>query len=374
MSPPHVVHVIDELPPDGAERLIVDVLQHRSDRFRYSVLCIVKGGKLVEELQAIGIPVDVLGRKPGLDFGTLFVLARWFKAHEVRVVHTHLFSADTYGRLAAWLVGVPARFSTRHNTSAWNGTLRRSLARWLGRLSSRVIACGDEVGRILVDDEGLSRARVAVVPNGVNLCRLDGTDRAALRRELNLPRQCIVIGVLGRLHPQKGHLDLLEALQALRADDDDFCCVLAGAGELEPSIRDAIRERGLESHVRLLGLRKDAPQVLAGLDILAMPSRWEGLPMALLEGMALRNAVVATAVGSIPSVIDDGLNGLLVPAADPAAMKAALLRLIRDRALRERLGAAAQATVRSRFNAAHTAQAYERLYAAALDESALVGA
>ena len=152
-SRPHVVHIIDELPPDGAERLIVDVLHNRSPRFRYSVICLVAGGPLVAELADMDVPVVVLNRRRGLDFGTIPVLMRWFHRHDVAVVHTHLYAADSYGRVAAWLAGVKGRFSTRHNTSAWKGSLRQTLSRLIALTSTKLVACGEEIGLRLVQKE-----------------------------------------------------------------------------------------------------------------------------------------------------------------------------------------------------------------------------
>ncbi len=368
----HVVHVIDEMPPDGAERLVVDILQNRSPEFRYSVVCIVKGGTLVDELHAAGVPVTVLGRRAGIDLGAIMALRRWFIEQRVDVVHTHLFSADVYGRIAARLADVPACFSTRHSTHRWAGMLRQGLARLSNRLSHKIIACGEEVGEFLVNVERADPKRVVVVANGVNLRRFEHVDRSALRRELGLAPDMPLLGVIGRLHPLKGHPDLLDALQLLRSRRRDFVCVLAGEGESRGSIESRIAELGLQGQVRLLGQRKDVITVMAGLDLFVMSSLAEGLPMALLEAMALGIAPVATAVGGVPSLIDDGVNGRLVAAGDPVALSAAIEQLLGDGSLRERLASNAKATVQARFSAAATVRAYERLYLDALAHRAAV--
>ncbi|HUK01340.1 MAG TPA: glycosyltransferase [Steroidobacteraceae bacterium] len=363
---PHVVHVIDELPPDGAERLIVDVLQNRSPRFRYSVLCIVRGGTIVPELERIGVPVAILGRRPGVDPGTVGALMRWFRSNQVDIVHTHLYAADTYGRLAALLAGVRGRFSTRHNTSPWSGHARRLLARLLNATSTKVIACGGEVGRTLLEREGLSAQRMLVISNGINLRRFDHLQRAPFRRELGVSEETTLIGVVGRLHEQKGHSDLFKALAAVPADCGDYLCAIVGSGPLEAPLREQCRTLGLDSKVRFVGQRSDIPNILAALDLFAMPSRWEGLPMALLEAMAVGAPVLATAVGEIPGVIADGVNGRLVSPGNVTQFTVALIELLRNPALRRQLGKAAQQTVVERFSAEQTARAYERLYDQAL--------
>src|SRR3989344_6371654 len=118
---PHVVHIIDELPPDGAERLLVDILRHRSAAFRFSVVCLIRGGVLEEELHRIDVPVVILGRTGRFDLGLLFRLTGWLRSQHVSVVHTHLFTADAWGRAAAVLAGVRAIFTTVHSTNEWKG-------------------------------------------------------------------------------------------------------------------------------------------------------------------------------------------------------------------------------------------------------------
>ena len=363
---PHVAHVIDELPPDGAERLIVDVLQNRSARFRYSVVCIVRGGDLVREVEATGVPVHILHRPPGLNPGTVAALIRWFRRNRVSVVHTHLHAADTYGRLAAWLSGVPARFSTRHSAKAWTGVGRPALAWSLSWLSTKVIACGTEVGLFMQQSEHIPTSKIVVVPNGINLRRFDHADRLAFRRELGIGGDTLLVGAVGRLLPVKGHAELLEAVGALARDGVDVHCAIVGSGELEQQLRATASRLGIGERAHFTGQRADIPNILAALDIFAMPSQWEGLPMALLEAMALARPVVATAVGSIPEVVVDGQTGRLVPAGDRSALTEALRELAATPAFRARLGTSARRLVEQRFNAALTAEAYEDLYTHAL--------
>jgi glycosyltransferase involved in cell wall biosynthesis len=358
--------MIDEMPPDGAERLIVDVLQNRSPQYRYSVACLIRGGELVREVEAMGVPVYVLGLRPGVDLLAIPKLIRWLAHEHVDVLHTHLYSADSYGRVAAWLARVPGRFSTRHNTQPWPGGFRPWLARLLGYVSTRVIACSEEVGKVLVEGEGVPAAKIVVIPNGINLQRFEGADRTAFRKELGIPADVPLIGVIGRLYAQKAHTDLLEALSTVRARGLPFHCAIVGSGELRDSIVAEIARRNLQSHVTMTGQRSDIPNILAGIDIFAMSSHWEGLPMALLEGMAMGNAVVATTVGGIPSVVTPEHDGLLVPPSTPAAFADALSRVIGDSSLRHKLGSNAKRTVESRFSAASVARSYEALYSSAL--------
>jgi len=370
-EPIKVVHVIDELPPDGAERLLVDVVKRGSSGFRYSVLCLVRGGTLVDELEAFGVPVFVLGRRGKFDASLLVRLARWLRRERPAVVHTHLFTADAWGRAAARLAGVPAVFSTVHSTNLWKGGIHRLIDRVLGRLSTRVIACSPEVGERLVKHDRIPADRVVVVPNGIDLRRFGAVNPGGVRAELGVPAGLPVLIVVGRLHEAKGHADLLAALTRVRKETIDFRCLFVGSGELREQLEADVERRGLKDQVRFLGQRSDVPRLLAASDVVVIPSRWEGLPIALLEAMAMAKAVVATAVGGIPDAIEDGENGLLVPVGDAGALAGALGRVLRDASLRSRLGQAAGALVRRRYDVAATALAYEGLYRTALARQAL---
>lgn len=364
---PLVVHMIDELPRDGAEMLLLDLLRRRDPRMRYVVLCLVRGGVLVPEFEGVGVPVVVFGRRGRFDPWLLLRVAGWLRRERAAVVHTHLFTADSYGRLAAWLAGVPAVFSTVHSIVAPpRSSLRGLLNRTLARLSTAVIGCGDEVAQAL-RAQGLPVARVRSIPNGIDLLRFGQTPTQGVREEFGIPTERLLLGVVGRLHVQKGQDVLLEALATMSAERRaGIACLLIGAGERESALRARCRELGLEDCVVFTGMRTDIPRLVASLDIFVMPSRSEGLPIALLEAMASRCAVLCTSVGSIPGVVRDGESGLLVPPENPQALRQGLERLLDQPQLRVLLGERARQQAVGGFDITRTAAAYNRLHAQAL--------
>jgi glycosyltransferase involved in cell wall biosynthesis len=365
-DPPHVVHVIDELPPDGAERLLADVLRHRSGKFRFSVLCLIGGGELVREIRGMGVPVTILGRRRRFDPVLIWRTARWLRREHAAIVHTHLFTADTYGRLAARLAGVTGVFATVHSTNLWKKPVHRIVDWLLARISTRVIACTQEVGELMRRRDRLPPDRIEVIANGIDLGRFADVHAGNVRAEFSIPDNRTLIGVVGRLHPVKGHRDLIAALALLRDSGHDAACLFVGSGEMRPALEQEVARHGLAERVVFAGQRSDVPRLMASLDILAMPSLWEGLPMTLLEAMALGKAVVATRVGGIPDVIVDGESGLLVAPGDPKALASALKTLITDPRLREALGQRARTLLRQHYDVTCTARAYEALYSRAL--------
>jgi len=368
-SLPHVVHMIDELPPDGAERLIADMMYHRSKRFRFTVLTLIDGGAngmIAEEIRNLGVPVEVIGRRGAVDPTLVVRLALWMRKNRVDVVHTHLFTADSYGRVAARLAGVRGVFSTAHNTNTAAGKVKKTVHWALSWISTRVVACSEEVGRVMREQDRLPASRLGVISNGINVDRFAGARGDGVREEFKVPNGSLLIGVIGRLHEQKGHKDLIAAMALLRDQGLAATCLIIGQGELRAELEAEVARLNVGDRVIFTGLRKDVPRLLAALDVMAMPSLWEGLPMALLEAMAMSRPVVATRVSGIPDVIQDEQNGLLIPAQEPATLAAALARLANDPALRARLGANALATLRQRFDVKTTMRKYEELYSAAL--------
>src|SRR5690606_5361261 len=152
---PRVVHIIDRLPPDGAERLLCEVLRYRSDGFDYQVLCLAEGGVFEPVIRAMGVPVTVLDKRRGIDLRLVWRLWRWLRANKPQIVHTHLFTADTWGRLVARLAGVPLVFSTVHSVNSWQGRVHRLVDRTLALFTTRLIACTAQVADKLHDQDGI---------------------------------------------------------------------------------------------------------------------------------------------------------------------------------------------------------------------------
>ncbi len=358
---PLVIHMIDELPPNGAERLIVDVLARRSDQFDYRVLCLVRGGELQKDIEALGIPVDIMDKRLGFDWRLIPRLLRYLKRHDPAVVHTHLFTADFWGRLAAWLAGVPAIFSTSHSENNWKSALHRLLDRWMAAVSTRVIACTDRVETVLIERDRIPAKRISVIANGIDLERFAPANRCNLEAEFGISPASCTLAIIGRFHPVKGHLYFLGVFAELLKQVDAHL-LLVGDGELRPAIEQKITELRLDDAVTLAGFRRDVPAILNSLDIVALPSELEGLPMVVLEAMARGKSVVAHDVGGIADVISDQTLGRVVEPNNAAQMLATLIELCSSSETRRSIGANAERLIRGKFNAASTSAAYEALY------------
>jgi glycosyltransferase involved in cell wall biosynthesis len=280
----------------------------------------------------------------------------------VQAVHSHEFTMCVYGAAAARRLGVP-HVTTMHGsqtmTQAWR---RRAALRWAYRRSRAVVAVSEATRLQLEADLGLRPGVLTLVRNGVPVVR---GDRARARAEFGLRDDDVMVLAVGNLDPRKGHRVLLGALQQLVANglDVPWHLVIAGGRggpEREPLLAFAA-EHGLADRVHVLGQREDVPDLQAAADIFAMPSLWEGLPLALLEGMIAGNACVASRTSGIPEAITDGEHGVLVPPGDVNALATALAPLLRDPALRARYGQAAYARAMQEFTIEAMTDRYEAL-------------
>jgi glycosyltransferase involved in cell wall biosynthesis len=242
----------------------------------------------------------------------------------------------------------------------------------LSYAAHRFVGVSEETVEDVVRYERIPRRKVVMIPNGVDgapfRCSIDA---GAKRRELGLPAEGPLLGVGARLVPEKGLEDLIEAVRLLRTGFPTLRLLIAGSGPLEDSLQELAQQRGVADAVHLLGVRHDMPELLRLFDVYVLSSLREGLPMGLLEAMAAECPVVATRVGGIPSVIEDGVNGLLAPPRDPEALAAAIETLLVDKALRSSFSERSRALFDREYGVEQMVRRYESLYLESAPRGAL---
>ncbi len=353
-TPRRVVHIITSLAVGGAQRHLLQLLTDPPDGLQQDVIYF-RDHDLRDEAERIAgrvRHVPMAGR-----WGSAWVprLARAIGAGDYDVVHTHLLRADMYGAVAARLARTPALVATKHNLEE---RLERAGWRWLHRRTARLpditIGISEAVREWAVTSGGAPESKTRVVRYGIDAESFAGLDRAAARTALGLDQNARVVLCPARLDPQKNHGLLLRAFEGVRRDVPDAVLLLAGGRQLgseiyERDLRSLTDLIGISDGVHWLGVRDDVEQLIAACDVVAMASEWEGFGLALLEAMAAERPVVATAVGGVPEVVADGQTGVLVEAGNTTAFAQALVRLLRDEAARERLGAAGGRRAREVF-------------------------
>jgi glycosyltransferase involved in cell wall biosynthesis len=329
-------------------------------------------GHLAEERGIKPLVVPELGREvsPGDDLVALARLVRLVRRMRPDVVHTHMAKAGTLGRLAAALSGVPLIVHTYHGHvfHGYFGPARTrvflTIERALARVTQRIVVVGarqrDEIAGFGV----APREKLLPIPLGLELGRFLRAEqqRGQLRRELALPPDMPLVGIVARLVPIKAHEDFLEAAHLILEHLPRARFLIVGDGERRAELERLVDSLGLRPSVRFLGWRRDLERVYADLDVVALASRNEGSPVALIEALAAARPVVSTAVGGVPEVVLDGQTGLLVPPSNPRSLAEAILRLLGDRAYAEHLASAGRAHVYPRHDARRLVEDMRGLY------------
>jgi glycosyltransferase involved in cell wall biosynthesis len=357
--------VLHSLKVGGAEVLAARMARQWRVSFRVLFVCLDDLGTLGQSLRDEGFRVEVLGRRPGVDGRCLLRLALLLRRERVDLVHAHQYTPFFYAAAARLLCRRPAVLLTEHGRHHpdFPRPKRRLVNRLLLDRRDRVVAVGEAVRQALVVNDGFPAGRVGVIYNGIDLGPFGAAvGRAALRRELGLAENDLVLFQVARLDPIKDHLTALRALQRLRQWRDDVRLVIVGEGPTEATIRQFVREGGLESHVHMLGLRADVARLLPAGDAFLLTSVSEGIPLTVIEAMAAGLPVVATRVGGMAEVVEDGRTGLLAPAGDAEALAESVMRLARDPGLAAEMGRWGRARAWAEFSEAHMHERYGQLY------------
>lgn len=364
-GPVRLLYLIVTLPVGGAEEHLLSLVRNLDhERFSPLVCCIGKSGPIGKEIENTGGRVIELGKleRGGYDGKIVSLLVDTIRRERVGLIHSHLYHANFYGRLAASRAGVPVVCSI-HNTYVRPKAHRRIINWWLARRTPVIIAGSEAIKNDILRYDGVPSGTVRVIPYGVDVEKFDiPLSRNEARKKLGFSADRFLVGTVGRLEEQKGQSYLVEAAAMLRREGLNISLLLIGSGREEKRLRDLVAREGIAEEVLFLGTRRDLPDLFRAMDVFVLSSLWEGLPLALLSAMASGVPVVATPVGGIPEVIRDGVNGFLVPPADAGALAAALRRVREDPGRASTFGEAGAETVRSGYSHRGNAQNVMEIY------------
>jgi glycosyltransferase involved in cell wall biosynthesis len=364
----------------GGPALHATLLTERLDPSRYESL-LVTGREAAAEgnyLTLYGktsdgvVLIPSLGReiRGGQDLVAFTQLVRLMRTFRPDIVHTHTAKAGTLGRLAARWCRVPAVVHTYHGHvlqgyfSPPKVRLFVAIERWLGRRTDMLLAVSDRVRHELLE-LGIGRPdRFHVLPLGLDLDGLLGAEarRGEFKRELGFTRGDFLVGIVARLVPIKAHQVFLRAATLLAGRVPRARFVVVGDGERRGELETSARALGLGERVRFVGWRRDLDRVYADLDVVVLTSRNEGSPVSLIEAMAAGRPVVATRVGGVPDLVDDGVNGVLVEVDDAEAIARAVETFAADAERGRAMGGAGRKRVYPAFSAARLIGDVDRLY------------
>jgi glycosyltransferase involved in cell wall biosynthesis len=371
-----VLHIINSLDIGGNERFLLQLLERLPrDTFSQEVCVPNRGKDATRDLEAacrkLNTPIKVLRVGGNWDVSVLPRLVYVILKGRFDVVHTHLIYSQVYGRLAATLAGTRCIVSSEQNVYDFKARLPFSwVERRLSRWTERIIACSKKVREHLIKKVGVNPLRVVVVPNGVDtdvffpIRKRTRLYRSVenVRKELGIEEGDAVIGTVGHMTRQKGYDVLIAAMPQILRKHPGAKFVFVGRGLLREKLEKQARELGVAQRICFAGIRRDVPAVLNCFDVFVLASLWEGFGTAIIEAMACGVPVVASRVGGIPEIIEDGVSGVLVAPGRGGLVAEAVIRLLdKPRKTRE-LARRGRTSATERFSVEKMAQSVAKVY------------
>jgi len=365
-----VLEMINDGTIGGGQMHVIQILKNLDrTRFEPFIAC-SRAGELLGEFEALaaGCVFSPIGKRPHVD--TLLRLGKFIKTQDIQIVHTHGGIAGLWGRLAAWMAGA-ASVHTLHGIhflyyeNALTRKLYIQLERFLGQFTDRVICVAESDRQKCLEHKLYPADKCTVIKNGILLRdQADASfDPAAFRKSLGIENSARIIGHVARLHHQKGQRYLLEAFEQVLKRYPDTVLLIVGDGPLRNELETLASDLRLADHVRFLGFRQDVPNILSVIDLFVLSSLWEGLPIVLLEAMAMGKPVVSTDVDGIRELIVQRQEGLLAPPKNPARLAEAMSALLMDHGLADDLGRRAHNKIYTHYGVEQMVKAIETVYA-----------
>lgn len=371
---PRILYILNTLGGGGSEMLTLRIIHGLSSAgFEFAVVSLVSDGTMAQDMGSVA-RLYMLGHQGGIRPSLALRLRRIIRQERPHIVHSHHIAPVLYAWLSTRsLWKRPRLIHTVHVLPELHhqyGNLSRKAVcayHFLLRRVDHVVCVARYERERLLHALGIPPCSITAIPNGIDLSKFrPSSGSVTLREELGIPPNALVVTCVGAFRRQKNQTCLIEAFHLLLKHRQDVVLLLVGGTAEDRSplweAQERVKSLGLESSVRFLGPRPDVPQILAITDVYAQPSLYEGLPLSVMEAMAMQRAIVATDVGGNNELIREGQTGLLVPKNDPQALCHALLRLLGDAGLRVSLGAAARDLVSKDYTESCMIERYEMLY------------
>jgi sugar transferase (PEP-CTERM/EpsH1 system associated) len=362
-----IMHVIDSLGVGGMERVVIDVVNGLDPAiFAQTVCCISRRGEASRFLRA-GVDCLDLGKGADADYLMPLRIARAIRQKGPEIIHTQSWSGVDAGIATLMMRDIRLVHSEHGRNLPYihSEPVKRKIARrCLYHLADAVFAVSHEVRDYYCRETGFPVDRMRVIPNGIDLRRIEEVDRRGVRQELGIADDDFVIGTIARLDETKDTLTLARAFAGLQQSRPDarLKLLVVGNGDKKVEIEQYFIERGLSHAVILTGVRHDVPRLLGAMNLFALSSLSEGMPITALEAMGASLPIVATNVGALPELVDEGVTGFLVEPKDDAALAGRMEQLYDNRAMAREFGMAGRRKAEREYGIDQMLQRYADLY------------
>lgn len=358
----------------GGEKVLFDLATSLKKRgHEVSVIC-PDPGQLPDELKKSGIRSTIISFHKTYDIRSAWRLARFIKSEKIDILHSHSMLTNIISRVAGKLANVPVSVSTEHLTMELGRGGRsaetiehlkaryyRMLDNYTSRYNQQVIAVSNAVRDDLIE-QGIPAARITVIQNGINIPDIDPAAGDRIRLELGIKPEETVVGAVGRLAPQKDYPTLFRAFKKVGKICPEAILLIAGDGYLRENLEKLTDDLGIRERVKFLGYRSNILEVISSFDIYTLTSLWEGLPLAVLEAMAMGKPVVATKVPGTEEAVNEGETGFLVPLKDDQALSQRIIDLVQNRGIIKIMGGAGKKRWKDCFSLTRVIDDHEELY------------
>ncbi len=356
----NVVHLVEDLNVGGLERTIATIaFKINKDKFNIKVWCLVKGGKILDELRDNAIDVEILGMKSPHNPLFYIKLVRKLRNNGIHIAHTHGVTANGIGCMAAILAKTPViitHIHTIHIKQSYKSTLKD---RFLNIFTDKIICCSKAVADFVIEKERVNSRKVIVIYNGVDIDKFKSKSDGIVE-----DKGVFTIGCIASLYPHKGHYSLLEAVKKVtQKTPQKVKLIIVGDGILRDDLENYAEKLGIKELVEFKGIISDIASVMPMFNLIILPSsKREGLGLSLIEAMASGLPVIGTNIGGISEVIDDGKSGLLIEPNDSESMAKAILLIINDKNKALAMGERGREIVKDKFSACFMVREIENLY------------
>lgn len=349
----------------GAEVGLLTTLRNiNRERFQCTVLCMKKKGPIGEEIERLGIKVIYLNSTPRL----FNIILMWkvfctLRKLEVDILHTSLFYANFFGRIAALTKKIPIIIAEERSMYYEKRIYHVWIDRFLATLTDRIIVCSQSVLNFTMEQEKIPFEKFYLIYNGVDEERFSiSSPKSELRRRYGFSADQFIIGTVGSIIPKKGHRFLIEAARNFCPQMPNCKVLIVGEGVIKKELEYLVQKENLADFFVFMGARKDIPELMKIMDVFVLSSLQEGFPRVLVEAMYMGLPVIASSVSGIPELVLDGETGFLVPPRDSKTICEKIITLNSNNDLRSKMGTKARERIQEHFLSKHYLSELEALY------------